>query len=369
MKFACRTDASIKIGTGHVMRCLTLDEALKVNGSELQFICRAHEGSLCGLLGDKGFKVHELQINQKDYEFLTPNPRISVEDYVDWLGSTQDQDAQATLKILGNQCFDWLIVDHYGLDVSWEVQLRPVTQKLMVIDDLANRRHDCDLLLDQNYVYGDTDRYSELVPASCKKLIGQSYALLRKEFAKVRETIQERSGRVRRLFVYFGGSDLDNMTATALKVLSMPEFSDLDVDVAMGANNPRFREITVLVGERPRTTLHVQVDNIAELMVEADLALCAGGSSTWERLCVGLPSIVVTVAENQELLTRALNEDGFLRWLGSSRYVDEGDIAQAIRDSLQQGLQHREISRRGMELVDGNGSQRVSNLLNSENWN
>ena len=349
-----RADSSLDIGSGHVMRCLTLAGELSKHGSKCTFICRAHKGNMLEAVAEHGHNVITLPIDTAG--------SVDVEDepvHVKWLGTDWKSDAKKTIQAVENEEVDWLVVDHYAIDDRWEQALRPNCKKLMVIDDLADRRHDCDLLLDQNYVSRGCQRYQGLVPPSCTMLIGPQYALLREEFVRVRERIKQREGVVKRIFVFFGGSDPDNMTGIALGVLSASEFSHIYVDVVIGAVNPNQEAISDAVKQRPRTTLHVQVNTIAELMAKADLALCAGGSATWERLYLGLPSLVVTIADNQVSFTRDLDRDGFLRWLGSSQNMDVSVLHKGLLKALQESERNRSEAEKGKHLVDGIGVQHV----------
>ena len=179
MKITFRTDASLQIGTGHVMRCLTLADALAARGAYCQFICRAHDGNLIEFIRRKGLTAHPLPAGAA----LPRSPTDPT--HAAWLGATQAEDAEACAPILAAQRPDWLIVDHYALDARWERALAPHYRKLMVIDDLADRPHSCDLLLDQTFGRDAAD-YRPLVPADCRLLCGSHYALLRPEFAALR---------------------------------------------------------------------------------------------------------------------------------------------------------------------------------------
>lgn len=284
--------------------------------------------------------------------------------YGRWLGVTQERDAAETTAVLSGKDAEWLIVDHYALDRTWETLVRPHVRKLMVIDDLADRPHDCDVLLDQNFRLEGDSRYGALVPPPCTRLIGPRYALLRSEFAEVRRRIKRRAGPVRRVLVFLGGSDPDNVTGRALEALTAPELGDLEVDVVIGAGSPHAADIGRRVAERPRTTLHVQVRNMAELMARADLALGAGGSATWERLSVGLPSLVVTIAENQRRSTEDLDLLGLLKWIGGSETVGVPELRDALRNAVNRSRNRDDANvRAGMDLVDGAGAARVADLL------
>ena len=228
----------------------------------------------------------------------------------------------------------------------------------MVIDDLANRSHDCDLLLDQNYIH-DQSRYNELLCPNTLRLLGPTYALLRKDFTANYNGVVQSQHETNRVFIFFGGSDPDNLISTAIKALKHPNLRHLLVDVVVGLANPHIKAIKKQVAEHPHAQLHIQIENIAELMAKADIALGAGGSTTWERMAIGLPTIVVTIAENQIASTRDLDQDGYLQWLGNADQVDEHSISDAISRAIANPHQLQEQGRKGQQLVDCKGSARV----------
>ncbi len=340
------------------MRCLALAEELKQGGTEVGFITCKHEGNLIDLIKRKGFKLYELSSVLKDH--LEDSAK---KGYANLFGITQEADAAKTVAVLKDLQPDWVIVDHYAIGESWERKIRASTKKIMVIDDLANRRHDCDLLLDQNYVRANHPRYADLVSPACTVLSGPKYALLRNAFTEARKTLRKRDGSIRRIFVFFGGVDPDNMTGKALEALSAIEFSHMHADVVIGAANPHRDTISHAVTQRPLTRIHVQVENIAEIMAQADLALCAGGTTTWERFCLGLPSLVVTIANNQIPFTRDLHRDGLLRWLGNSQDVDASILSKELMQAVKDTEWNRQEAELGMQLVDGKGAQCVASLL------
>jgi UDP-2,4-diacetamido-2,4,6-trideoxy-beta-L-altropyranose hydrolase len=366
-----RTDASFKIGSGHVMRCLTLAEELRSSGAEVEFVCREHSGNLIDLIRQKEFIVHDLLVPENfDSECVSENN--SENEYQSWLGTSQEQDAQETITVIQNRNPEWMIVDHYAMGQAWESQLRPHVRKIMVIDDLADRPHDCDLLLDQNYFIDGESRYQSLLSPTCTKLLGPQFALLRPEFAEARKHLKPHNGKVQRVFVFFGGTDPNNITGKALEALSFPELNHLKVDVVIGTHNPHRAEIEQQVKSRLRTQLHVQVENMAELMAQSDLALGAGGATTWERLCLGLPTLVVTIAENQIPFSECLHHDGYLRWMGALETLDVQKLRQTLHDAVEQESINHQQSQKGKEIVSGDGTPQVAKLMtngiSSESW-
>lgn len=313
MKIVFRADASLLIGIGHVMRCLTLADTLQAKGTECHFICRAHEGNLSELIRSKGHISHALAVNPVLVEAsLLATQAISDEQpllHSHWLGTTQLEDAAACAPILAELQPDWLIVDHYALDARWETMLRPHYCKLMVIDDLADRPHQCDLLLDQTFGRNAED-YRAWVPDDCHLLCGSNYALLRPEFAALRAySLQRRANpQLRQLLITMGGVDKDNATGQVLQALASSELpSDCRITVVMGANAPWLAEVRQQAEQLPwPVTIRVDVSNMAQLMTDSDMAIGAAGSTSWERCCLGLPTIMLVLADNQRLIAQAL---------------------------------------------------------------
>ena len=216
MKIAFRTDASIQIGSGHVMRCLTLADALRERGAQCNFICREHAGNMNDLIRARGYAVEVLPLN---------NSNASAHEspaHEGWLGAEWQDDAEQTRRALADITVDWLIVDHYALDICWEHQMRGICRRLMVIDDLADRTHDCDLLLDQNYS-DNAGRYGTLVPDSTRIRIVPRYALLQPEYQRSQVERSEAQA-ISRVLVFFGGSDPDDMTRMTLEAHCAPQF-------------------------------------------------------------------------------------------------------------------------------------------------
>lgn len=357
MNLILRVDVSNHIGTGHITRCLTLAEELCKLDSHVKFICRAHPGHMAEKVTKQGFQLSLLPEAGQATE-----TKAHEEDYAAWLGVTQDQDAKETIAALRSERPDWLIVDHYSLDVQWEKSLRPYAHNIMVIDDLANREHDCDLLLDQNYFQEPTQRYKGLLPEHCLTLLGPKYALLRREIRQAKQFARMRDNGITRVLIYFGGSDPDNMTGMALEALDCPDLSHLLVDVVVGPNNPHMEQLKEQASNRSQTRLHIQPEGFTELMLRADICIGAGGTTTWERLCLNLPSLVVTVAANQEELTKELDSAGFVKCIGKNENTTSYDIQKNLIQEIQK-LENRECHSIMPNPVDGLGTLRVAEAI------
>lgn len=337
-KVVVRADGSASIGSGHVMRCLTLADELRDAGADITFVSRDLPGNLFELIRAQRFRLVTLG-------YLKARAGNVAEDWRQDLGDTL-----AALRSRGT--IDWLVVDHYGLDCRWERGVRVVSRKLMAIDDLANRPHDCDLLLDQNYYRNAQKRYLGLVPKHCKLFLGPRYALLRKEF---------RGGPVRRhpirdierILVFFGGADLSGETQKVLEALQGSDLTRLTVDVVVGSSNPNITQVRDLCAPMTNVTLHVQTERMAELMTQADLTIGAGGATTWERCRLGLPTLTVVTAPNQEETTRDLAAAGAIWYLGQGQNLEPSDYREAIRQAINSPNRLAEMARQATVIMNG----------------
>lgn len=357
MNIVFRADASIEIGTGHIMRCLTLAEALAAQGARCRFICREFEGNLIDVIRSKGFAVDVLPVMEP-----APCPPCEQERplaHATWLGATQDEDAASCISLLDVLKLDWLVVDHYGIDARWERQLRPYCSRVLVIDDLADRAHDCDLLLDQNLGRAVAD-YQLWVPSGCRLLIGPGSALLRPEFAQWRDysLARRENERLQKILISMGGVDKQNATGKILAALAdAPEClpGDAILIIVMGRHAPHLD----VVRERARTlpwSVHVltEVSNMAEIMANSDLAIGAAGGSSWERCCLGLPTLQVVIAENQRLAGETLVALGATANLGPPECLAVG-LPEAL--VTLDAAQLRVMSDTCQHLYDGHGTE------------
>lgn len=358
MEAAIRVDASISIGTGHVTRCLTLADQLITNGYRVSFICREHEGNLCDYIILRGYPVYRLKKPDRQYGFSNPDNQ---DEYLQWLGKPVELDAAETKHIIESLFakVDLLIVDHYAIDAQWEKLLNQCVHKLMVIDDLANRSHHCQILLDQNYYGEQVQRYLHLVPAVCNVLEGPSYSLLRPEFQQLRAQMSDKNGEIGNIMVFMGGSDPDNTTLMVINAIESQLFSDITVRIVVGASNPHKQEIKAWTASRPSFEYYENIGFMAKLMADADLAIGAGGSTIWERCCLGVPSVVITIAENQIEMTKALASINALLYLGRSDEIVVNDIKDALNELITSPQRVRQLAQRSKHLVDGFGVRRV----------
>lgn len=362
MKVAFRADASVQIGTGHVMRCMTLAEELHRQGHQCLFICRNHEGHLADLISQKGFELRLLPSPVQSGIFETQEAALA---HSDWLGVPWQTDAKQTLEVLVIYKADWLIVDHYALDAKWECQLAEAVDQIMVIDDLADREHECAVLLDQNLGRESAD-YDALVPSNCIKVIGSQYALLRPEFAELRAASLERrrTPELKRILISLGGVDRSNVTGEVLKALSNSTLPiETELDIVMGRSAPHLEAVNQQALELPfQATVSVGVNDMAERMCRADLAIGAAGGTAWERCCLGLPSILLILADNQVSGTKALVHAG-----AAITPEKSASIPSALLSTLSSLMNNCEsltkMVHAGAQLTDGQGAARICYTL------
>ena len=351
MKVVFRVDASLNMGTGHVMRCLTLAQVLKDNGANVEFICRKHEGNLIDKVRASEFIIHELEV----FEETEVDDKLA---HSCWLGATQQQDADDCIDILKAEKLDWLIVDHYALDEEWQKRLKPYCEKLMVIDDLADRKHQCDILLDQTFGRQKKD-YSALTPEDCKLLLGSQYALLRPEFAKWRVCSLERRNnpKFKRLLVNMGGVDVDNITENVLDELKMCNLpNDIHITIVMGGSAPHLESVEFKASTLPyKTEVKVDVGNMAEIMSNSDIAIGAAGSTTWERCCLGLPTIQIVIAKNQLFSAETLAHHNIVK------LAKEIKETTYLLESSSEWM--KSVGSSALEICDGMGSYKVFNKM------
>ena len=357
MRIFFRTDASTVIGTGHVARCLTLARRLRADGAWCGFVCREHAGNLIDYIRQQGFEATGLPLAAP-----SPGTSNSWDDYQAWFGDDWRNDADATITAIGSEPAEWIVADHYAIDFRWEQRLRPHCRRLMVIDDLANRGHDCDLLLDQNAVTEASARYSGMVSGACLMLLGPRFALLQPQYKDLRAAIRPRSSSACRLLIFFGGADATNLTGLAVSAFLELGRPGLVADVVVDPSHPYLRDLEELARGKKQINMHGRLPTLAPLMMAADMAIGACGATSWERCCLGLPALVVTLAGNQEPIAEELQRLGVIRWVGTKEQVSEEALGQALEEVLAEG-DLSAWSRRCLDLVDGWGAERVTETL------
>lgn len=356
-KILIRVDASKVIGSGHVMRCLALANEAKKKGWKVCFLMRDPTENFIKLINCSG---HDIQLLQsKNYIITCMANHLN---YQSWLAVTQEQDANETLRVVIEYEPDWIVVDHYAIDARWLCIVNQSSSKIIMIDDLGNRDLICDILLDQN-LGASREKYHGRIPVNCRLLLGPRFALLREEFKDWRErSLFNRLERnIENILVTMGGVDEEDYTLRILKQLTKSKYAKVCVfDVIIGGSYPYkstlidFLETTVLTA-----SVLVDVSNMAEIMSGSDLCIGAGGSTAWERCCLGLPSITLAIADNQVQILSELEAKGLT--IASNLEKIHSDFDKLL--SHDQSFQLKQLSINSSTVCDGMGVHRVLNYL------
>lgn len=363
MSVVLRADAGLRIGTGHVMRCLTLANAIRATGMETTFVTRAHAGHVISAISACGHRVVILPGNTDQSFGDHPAPPA----HADWLEADWRTDATATRAVLEETGARWLVVDHYALDTAWQAEALPDGMALMVLDDLADRPHLADVLLDQNAGRQATD-YAGLVPASCDLRIGPAHALLRPEFARLRPKAlvrREALDRPKTLLITLGGIDNNNATGAVLAaVAKAPAAQRLRITVVMGVSAPHLNTVRAQAVAMPiPTEVAVGIPDMARRMMLADLCIGAVGSTAWERCALGLPTLQVVLADNQVDAARAMAARGLSLALPSPDAPEFATALAAGLDQLSGAGAYRAMARAAATLTDGSGAALLARTL------
>ena len=342
MRVIFRVDSSGEIGFGHLSRCINLAEELRTRGNDVTFVCRDLVGAGISSLEERLFRT-----------VLLPRTTGAVSESID---------VAESISALAGTRPDWVVLDSYSLGFDWETAIRPFVEKIVVIDDLADRKHNCELFLDQNYTARSQESYVSRVSKSAQFLIGPRYALLDSQFRQLRITKKVLLRKPLKVLVFAGGSDQKDLTGKAINALSEFDSTELTVDVVVGASNARLKDYERSI-VRENIQLHQSGSNFAQLMSNADIAIGAGGTTSWERMCLGVPSIVVSVATNQEPACLKLSQDGLMKYLGRIEDTADSTITGAVRKILDDDTKLLSLSESNQLIVDGLGAIRVAEVM------
>ena len=334
-----RFDASQEIGGGHAMRCLTLAQALASHGWECRFAWRDQTLETVPALA--GFETDVIRLD----------------------GSIADEVPQMKAAKPGGT--DVLIIDHYGRDDSFEASCRGWADHVAVLEDLPTRKHDCDILIDPTLGRAPIE-YDGLVPNQCRRLTGSEFAVLRPEFAAKRDEAlgrRERSSGVSKALISFGMADPDNLSAKALRGIAESEI-EIDVDVVLGADAPHRPAVEEAHSALPGNgSVHAFVDDMADLMVNADIAIGGAGSTAWERCCLGLPTLMFVLADNQQDIAEGLDDRGAARSLGRPDSEAHVRLAESLRALHTAPHLLAKMAKAAATICDGQGSVRVTQSI------
>lgn len=345
-----RTDSSQWLGLGHLMRCISIAKALQAVGYRPVFLCRDHLGQMSQLVSE-----HGLELKLLPGSHLCPD---NLQNYENWLGydlTEEIREVQQTMQDLGKASI--LLVDHYSLDSQWESALASYCERLLVIDDLANRPHQCDLLLDQTLGRNKND-YHGLLQKPCQLLLGVDFAPIRSQFVRLAGSALERhqqTSQVKQILISLGGVDADNLSLRLLQLLSQLD-TEISIDLLLGGNAPHQETIKDWIeANELMVNLHIGNTLIAPLMAAADLAIGAAGTSAWERSCMSLPSLLIILAENQKPGGMRLAQTGAVELLGLDELEQAERFLSKVRELMTNHQKRQQMSLAGAKLVNGYG--------------
>lgn len=355
MRVAIRTDASPRIGTGHVRRMLALAKALRDDGHDVRFVTRSLGVDSVGMIARHGFAGTVL---------LDPPDGATVADpdvpHADWAEVEAGRDAAETGAALAGFAPDWTVVDSYAFDARWHRAVREeLGGRLAVIDDLADRAIAADIVVDHNFHPDHAAKYADRIGADTVLLAGPAYALLDPVYAAApRYRFQP---EVRSVGVFLGGVDYAGFSMEALDCLPEAGFSG-PVEVVSTSANPQLPALEDKVARRPNTTLLVDLPDLSGFFARHDLQIGAGGGANWERCCIGAPTVALVCAENQRLSVPFLDAAGIV--VGVDMLEDAPErrarLVAAIRRLLIEPGLRRDCHEAAMKLVDGRGAARIS---------
>ncbi|MGF1933568.1 MAG: UDP-2,4-diacetamido-2,4,6-trideoxy-beta-L-altropyranose hydrolase [Nostoc sp. ChiQUE02] len=343
MKLIIRADASRTIGTGHVMRCLALAQGWKVIPEKAIFVMRTEVPTLEARLKLEGFEIFHLPMHLEQVE-----------------------DARKTASLAKQLDANWVVVDGYHFSAEYQRIIKNFGLKLLFIDDYGHAEHYyADIVLNQN-LFADESLYKNREPYT-QLLLGTKYILLRREFWQCQGWQRINPFIASKILVTMGGADPDNATFKVIQGLQLLSVNDLEVVVVVGGSNPHYEQLK-LVSETSQLPIRLEknVTNMPGLMAWADLVVTAGGSTCWELAFMGLPSVILILAENQRAIAQKLDEMGVSIYLGWHQDVSAAEIASAVAHLLIAAHTRVEMTRRGQELVDAEGSKRVLRHLEAK---
>ena len=331
-----RVDASPEIGIGHIMRCLTLAQELKNNFDKIIFLTRK----------DSGDFTETIMKNEFEVIFIPTN---------------NDSDIIKNLITTYSENKNFLLIDHYDVDSNFESSLKNIFEKIFVIDDLANRKHDCDLLIDQNYYRDLNHRYKKLIQNDTITLLGSKYAIIRPEFRNINKKTIKKNSQIKKILVSFGGSDPTNECKKALDALCSIENNQFEIVAIVGIYNNKFERLKKLYEKYSNIKIYRHVNDLSQLMLNSDLFIGAGGTTTWERFYMGLPSIVTIISDDQKESIEFLSDMGHVINLGLAKNVTMKTYIQTLQKPNSDLIYNMSLN--NQKLVDGNGSNRIKRQI------
>lgn len=349
---AFRVDVALHIGTGHLQRCLTLANQLKQKLIRSIFFVRQYDGNLLDIVDRSGFEYYIIGTSVN--KFFSSN-------HSEWLGLSQQNDCGDFLQAASDFRIDALVIDHYSIDSVWESAVKEhLSLPILVIDDLANRKHNCEVLLDQNYWPNIDVRYNGLLPNHSQKLLGPKYALLKPTYEEMRQSSTDRNRKVglNSILVNFGGvGDLLLWQIVIPALLKCLKYNFHIITGKLPAEH--YAMLHDLVKGESHVKMQETTNKMPELMNTSIYCLGACGSTVWERFCLGLNSALIDIAENQKELVEGLYRSNLIDYLGDLESVNTDKIHEFISSLNLEDDRYKQRRKKIMQLVDGKGAERV----------
>ena len=355
MRIVFRLDASVRIGNGHLARCLTLADEFKALGGEILFICRPES--------DKDYEIlfatdYEVKLLQKK-----TNTEINKESYASWLSVDWEQDVNEVIQIIDGIDADLLIVDHYGIDARWHNKVRDYCKKIFIIDDLADRYLDCDFLLNSSFVNEDKDYKKFISRKDYVSFLGSNYALIKPKFNNLRlqaKKKREYTSSIQEILIFMGSMDPDNYSSLAIHAINQVDWKQsVRVNCILDSNSPSLEKVSNDIESLELdVSIHSNIGDMEKLIYNADLAIGSGGNSMWERCVLGLPSLLTSIAPNQQRNIKGITESGAACFWGSTK-----DLLTSL-DSYNKDISPLiSMQEKAFSLCDGLGSKRITESI------
>jgi len=361
LKVALRADASTEIGYGHVKRCLALAQALQEVGAEVRLVSRALGVDTRGLAE----RVGCAHVFLRGPSGPAPQPDVAVPAHAHWAQVDWDQDATETAQALRNWAPHWVVVDHYAFDARWHRAVEAaLSTQIAAIDDLADRDLGASLVIDHNYAKDHRAKYAGRIIEAAHLLGGPRFALLGPSYA--RASRYEFNATVRSIGIFMGGTDGGNLSSLALRACrEHARFTGL-IEIATTRANPHFEVLNALADCWPPTTIVSDLPDLAGFFANHDLQIGAGGGATWERCCIGVPTLAVAAAANQRAVVEDLASLGVLATIEPMDDLNPVVVGRALNQLMQEPGRRQSLARSSQQLVDGLGARRVALWMSAD---
>tara|TARA_B100000575_G_C23139228_1_gene662526 strand:- start:3163 stop:4875 length:1713 start_codon:yes stop_codon:yes gene_type:complete len=356
--FFFRVDSSSLIGSGHVHRCINLAKYLKSKSVKCNFISKNLSGNLISKIKRENFEV-----------FTLPNRNLRKSrfksDYDDWISDTIENDIKDTIKILSKyNNIDYLIIDHYSLDIRWENKIRSYVDKIFVIEDLTSRKHFCDYLLNFNIPNNNHKKYSKLINPHAKILLGPKYLLLPKNFNSNKKNLN-----INRItfFIFFGYSDNFDLSYKTICYLERISNEKFFYNIVLGRSSISSKKIKNLLKDKKNFKIYISVNNILKIIKKSDIAISSGGFNSFERIRLLKPSLVINNAKNQNDICRSLSKYKLIEYIGEAKDLNFLKFKKSVKKIIQDYDQILNHLYKNKKLFPNDSIENIYNIIKKDN--